>query len=119
MVSGRAAQIFPVAFGVVTPNDTTAVNAYASGMKKHTVTLLSPLVSMLKEEELLAVIGHEMGHIKCGHMANKTLVSYLAGFGAEGIGAYIPVLGPLAMQGLMVPLAHWSRMAEISCDRAS
>ena len=95
-----------------------AVNAYASGMKKHTVTLLSPLVSMLKEEELLAVIGHELGHIKCGHMANKTLASYLAGFGAEGIGAYIPVLGPLAMQGLMVPLAHWSRMAEISCDRA-
>ena len=94
------------------------VNAYASGMKKYTVTLMNSVVSMMTEEELLAVIGHELGHIKCAHMANKTMGSYLARFGADTIGSFLPVLGPLALQSLMVPLAHWSRMAELSCDRA-
>jgi len=95
------------------------VNAYASGMKKYSITLLSPLVSMMTEEELLAIIAHELGHIKCGHMANKTLGTYLATFGAESIASFLPVLGPLALQSLKVPLAHWSRMAELSCDRAA
>ena len=95
------------------------INAYASGMKKYTITLLSSLVSMTTEEELLAIVGHELGHIKCAHMVNKTMGSYLAGFGAETLASLIPVLGPLALKSLEVPLAHWSRMAELSCDRAA
>jgi Zn-dependent protease with chaperone function len=46
-------------------------------MKRYTVTLMNSVVSMMTEEELLAVIGHELGHIKCAHMANKTMGSYL------------------------------------------
>jgi Zn-dependent protease with chaperone function len=95
------------------------VNAYAFGMKKYTITLLSSLVSMMTEEELLAIIGHELGHIKCAHMVNKTMAAYLASFGAEALASLVPVLGPLALRGLEIPLAHWSQMAEFSCDRAA
>ena len=115
----RAAEILSIEeLPEIYVSDGRVINAYASGMKKCTITLLSPLVSMLTEDELLAVVGHELGHIKCAHMINKTMGDYLAKFGAETIGTYLPVLGPLALQSLMVPLSHWSRMAELSCDRA-
>lgn len=94
------------------------LNAYASGIDKYTITLTSSIISVMTEAELLFVIGHELGHIKCAHMANKTLAHYVGYFGVEGLAMYIPVVGPLALQGLMAPLAHWSRLAELSCDRA-
>ena len=40
-------------------------------------------------------------------------------FGVAGIAQMIPVLGSAAMLAVMAPLCYWSRMAELSCDRAA
>ncbi|MCB0198002.1 MAG: M48 family metallopeptidase, partial [Anaerolineae bacterium] len=44
------------------------INAYAFGIKNYQITLFSGLIDALTEDELMAVIGHELGHVKCEHM---------------------------------------------------
>jgi Zn-dependent protease with chaperone function len=95
------------------------VNAYATGMEHYRIILNPPLVDMLTEPELLAILGHELGHVKCNHMINKTLAHWLYSFGAPQIAKLVPVLGSLALTALQWPLFYWSRMAEFSCDRAA
>jgi Zn-dependent protease with chaperone function len=96
-----------------------SINASAAGVDRYVIVLHAPLVASLSEAELLAILGHELSHVKCAHQANKTLASYLATFGAQALQAYVPLLGPAAVAALTGPLLHWSRMAELSCDRAS
>ena len=45
--------------------DSSALNAFASGMteKQYTITLTSGLINRLNDEELEAVLGHELSHI--------------------------------------------------------
>lgn len=95
------------------------LNAYAMGIRRTTVVLTAPLVSLLSPEELLAVIGHELGHIKCEHMINKTVAYLVAVLGAQAISTLIPAVGGLLVAGISASLGHWSRKAEISCDRAA
>lgn len=49
-------------------NDPT-YNAYATGFNKYSFMVLhDSLLRFLNDEELLFIIGHEMGHIKCDHV---------------------------------------------------
>ncbi|MEM7347025.1 MAG: M48 family metallopeptidase [Chloroflexota bacterium] len=95
------------------------INAFAFGIKKYQITLFSGLVDVLTEEELMAVIGHELGHIKCQHMLYKTMAYILRIFGSEFLKSLLPV-GTAALASLPLQLAilQWERMAELSCDRA-
>ncbi len=96
------------------------VNAYAFGIEKYQITLYSGLVDALSEEELLAVIGHELGHIKCDHMLYKTMAFILRLLGTNMLYSLLPAgTGMLASISLQLSLLHWERMAEFSCDRAS
>ena len=95
------------------------INAYASGLNHHAVTLNHGIISMLNEGELLAIIGHELGHIKCSHSLNRSVASLFASAGATQISSMFPVVGPAASIAAQAALAHWSRMAEFSCDRAA
>src|SRR2546426_8432974 len=38
-------------------------NAFAIGMERHTVVVTSGLVELMEDDELMLVIGHELGHI--------------------------------------------------------
>lgn len=89
-------------------------NAYAFGMKRYTVTLHSSLVEMMSEDELLAVIGHELTHIKCEHMLYRSLAILLAQMSGALLG-----LGSIAVLPLRLALLAWSRRAELSCDRGA
>ncbi len=95
------------------------VNAFAFGMKRYTVTVYSGLIDLLEEEELLAVIGHELSHIKCEHMLYKSLTEILSKFGVEFLSRMLGVGGNLLSLPLLAALAAWSRKAELSCDRAA
>ena len=45
------------------------INAYTTGYKDSTLLVLySGAVDLLDEEELAFIVGHEMGHIKSGHV---------------------------------------------------
>ena len=94
-------------------------NAFASGVENYSVTLTAGLVDALDEEELLAVIGHELGHIKCEHMLYKSLARNMSSIGLTLLNRFIPGLGSMAAMPLLSALLYWSRMAEFSCDRAA
>ena len=50
-----------------------APNAFTFGHTKPFITLTAGLIDMLSDEELFFVIGHEVGHIKAGHVLYGTM----------------------------------------------
>lgn len=96
------------------------INAFAFGLEKYQIVLFAGLIDYLTEEELLAVIGHELGHIKCQHMLYKTLVYLMRMFGVAVLRDLLPAnIGNLAFISLQLAILNWERMAELSCDRAA
>lgn len=88
-------------------------NAFASGTKENFIVINSSLVENLTDGELLMVIGHELGHIKSGHMLYYSL--------ARNIKSVIGVLGgmsSLLSTGLGFALMEWHRRSELTADRA-
>jgi Zn-dependent protease with chaperone function len=96
-----------------------SVNAYALGMKQYTIVLTRGLIERMTETEIMAVMGHELGHVKCEHMVYKTMASLIAEFGVGRLAEEIPLLGPTAVLALQAHLMDWSRKAELTCDRAA
>lgn len=94
------------------------LNAYASGSENPFIVLNSTLVEMLTEDELLAVIGHELGHIKCKHGIYSMVADFLRDFVDIISGATFGI-GNLLSSGLELALFTWYRKAELSCDRAA
>lgn len=98
-----------------------SVNATSSGFTRFQITLYSGLIELLTEDELLAVIGHELGHIKCRHMLYKTIANQLRAIGLTLLDQ-IPVIGGLGKAAAipaLLALLEWNRKAELSCDRAA
>jgi Zn-dependent protease with chaperone function len=75
------------------------------------VVVHSALVDQYSDAELLAVIGHECGHIHNSHVAYLTALHYLTTMA----GVFLPWI----LQPALVALRAWSRRAEITCDRAA
>ena len=82
------------------------------------VTLVSSgLVGSYSEEELSAVLAHEMGHVLAGHVGLTTtfqLVQMILG----GVIRTMPLAG-VPLVALYLTLLEWSRAAELTSDRAS
>jgi Zn-dependent protease with chaperone function len=56
--------------------DTRAVNAYVTGLfDTKRIVLWDTIIARLDENELLVVMGHEMGHYVLGHVARSILLS--------------------------------------------
>jgi len=92
------------------------LNAGAVGMDKPFITLNSATVDLLTDDELLAIIGHELGHIKSGHVLYKTLLYILLQLSQFALN--IPLTG-LALVGVVAALQEWNRKSELSADRAA
>jgi len=96
------------------------INAYAFGIERYQITLYSGLIDSLSEAELMAVIGHELGHVKCQHMLYKTMAFIIRLLGMNSLNNFLPAgTGLLASLSLQLAILQWERMAELSCDRAS
>lgn len=96
------------------------VNAFTFGVDRHVVVLFSGLIERLNDEEVLAVIAHEVGHIHAQHVLYLT-VARLLELLAEASLAYAPVANLVVqiLSGTMrAALLAWARRAELSCDRA-
>jgi Zn-dependent protease with chaperone function len=94
-------------------SQTPLVNAGAYGMDKPFIVLNSGSLSLLDDEELTYLLGHELGHILSGHVLYRTMTILLIQLASLGF----PVVG-LAARAVLLALLEWSRKAELSADRA-
>ena len=95
--------------------------AYAVEDADPLVVLNSALVERLTKQELLAVIGHECGHIHNNHGIYNILADIIINTGE--ITALMLIPGLKQLLGLItapiqVALKTWGRAAEVTCDRA-
>lgn len=98
------------------------VNAFTGGVEKPIIVLHSALIERLNEEETLAVIAHEVGHIHAEHVLYLTaarLLEFLANTGAAVLLPGSQILKLVISLGIASALLAWARRAELSCDRAA
>lgn len=88
-------------------------NAGTLGFEEPVLLVNSALVETLEDDELLSVMGHELGHLCSDHALYRTMARLLAS-GASVFGG----LGTLVTWPLQKALAKWSRCAELTADRA-
>lgn len=92
-------------------------NAFAGGVERPYITIRSSMIDTMTDEQLYHLIGHELGHIKAGHVLYKSVAQVLIPL-LEAIGRRTFGLGDVASVGLMLAFYEWSRQAEITADRA-
>ncbi len=90
-------------------------NAMCIGMDEPIIVVTTGLVELLDEEEMRAVIGHEVGHALSGHSVYRTILLFLTNLALRV--AWIP-LGNLAVLAIVTALREWFRKSELSADRA-
>lgn len=89
------------------------INAYTTGYKDNTILVLqSGSVDLMPDPELTFVIGHEMGHIKSGHVLYHMMVQYFAQIISS------TVLAGKFIVPIQLGLNYWYRMSEFTADRA-
>jgi Zn-dependent protease with chaperone function len=89
-------------------------NAGAFGMDKPFIVLQSGAMNMLDDEELHAILGHELGHIMSGHALYRTILVLILTVGLRGL----PFLAGIAILPIQLAMLEWFRKSELSCDRA-
>lgn len=93
------------------------INACTIGADKPIIVLSNSTLSLLTRDELLFIIGHELGHIKCQHVLYSMIAQYLPSI-AQYIGNMTFGIGDLVGQIANAALFDWLRKAEFSADRA-
>ncbi len=92
-------------------------NAHTGGVERPYITIRSSIIDTLDDEQMYHLIGHELGHIKCGHVLYKSVAAVLMPL-MELIARRTFGLGDVAQIALVSAFMEWSRQAEISSDRA-
>ena len=93
------------------------IDSFSSGQKKRIVVISSGAVDLLNDEELVFLLGRELGHIKSNHVLYRemgdslTLISQVLSDLTLGI-------GNLLSMPIKIALMHWYRMSEFTADRA-
>jgi Zn-dependent protease with chaperone function len=75
------------------------------------IVVRADVAEKLSDTELVAAIGHELGHVQNGHVLYATALHYLT-HSAVFFVRWI-------VQPAIMTLQAWSRRAEITCDRAA
>lgn len=94
-------------------SQTPIVNAGAYGMKEPFIVLNSGTLLLLDRDEMMYLLGHEVGHVLSGHVLYKTMTVLLMQLAEMGF----PVVG-IAARVVLVGLLEWQRKSELSADRA-
>ena len=80
------------------------------------LVISSSMLEIMDEEELEAVIAHELGHVKSGHLVYHTLAELLV----QGASFSFSLMGlNMITEPIRLLLLAWHRDSEISADRAS
>jgi Zn-dependent protease with chaperone function len=99
-------------------------NAKTLGSESRAFVSLGSVLLNFPEEDLLFLLGREMGHARAGHALWRTILEFATGRGSanktimgEGI---LQFLNPakLLESAIEAPLMAWARHSEITADRA-
>jgi len=95
------------------------VNAFA--MADGTIRIYSGLMDIMSDEELLFVIGHEIGHVRHGHSKKIAQLAYATTATRKGVAAVGGTLGALAASELgqiaqSIVQAQYSQKEELEAD---
>jgi Zn-dependent protease with chaperone function len=97
------------------------VNAFTYGVDRTIIVLFSGLLERLTDEEVLAVIAHEVGHIHAEHVLYLTAANLIIAI-ARGAITASPIsnlITQIISATMEAALKAWMRRAELSCDRAA
>jgi Zn-dependent protease with chaperone function len=98
---------------------TPLANALTVGATRPMVIIYSGLVADYDGAEVDAVLAHELGHVLSEHYYYQTALQLLALLLATTSLAGSTPLSGVPLRALYLVLLEWSRMAELSADRAS
>jgi putative metalloprotease len=98
---------------------TDKVNAFA--MADGTIRIYAGLMDMLDDDELLFVVGHEMGHVELEHIHEKLRVAYAANATRKAAAAVSGTIGEIARSHLgaflqQIVTAQFSQHEEREAD---
>ncbi len=88
-------------------------NASAIGVKKAFIVINSSVIENYSDIEFLSLIGHEIGHIKSGHVLYHNMASSL-----NSILGSLGGVAEAASVALEYALMEWHRNSEYTADRA-
>ena len=89
------------------------INAFTVGAENPIIVLNSGLVDLCDDDEIMFIVGHELGHVKSNHMLYHMMAQYL--------NQIISMMGPIASTvtlGVQYLIYYWYRMSEFTADRA-
>jgi Zn-dependent protease with chaperone function len=89
------------------------LNAGAYGVDRPFIVVHSSLLSIADDEELSAVLAHELGHVMSGHVLYKTVLWVLT----RASFSMIPLSRALLLP-VFIALKEWDRKSEMTADRA-
>lgn len=93
------------------------IKSFTSGEKQRIIVLSSGAIDLLNSEELLFLLGRELGHIRSNHVLYRMMADSLTIL-SQLISDVTLGLGNLVTMPLKVALMHWYRMSEFTADRA-
>lgn len=93
--------------------DLTA-KTYGSGKRGHLIKINSACITHLNDEELAALLGHEIGHIQAEHIQNRELLESL-----DLLTKSLTLAGSLVKDTIWGYFAKWMVASEYTADRAA
>jgi Zn-dependent protease with chaperone function len=92
-------------------------NAWTTGVERYQLCLTTALIELLDEEELRAVIAHEVGHMQAGHVLYKTAAMILYYVIGRLLARTTALAGPVLI-AMYFAFRKWERCSELTADRA-
>ena len=89
-----------------------SINTCTVGAENPIIVLNSGLIDLCDDDEIMFVVGHELGHVKSNHMLYHMMAQVM-----NFIIDQIP-FGNIAAAPLQYALYYWDRMSEFTADRA-
>lgn len=89
-----------------------SINACTVGAENPIIIINSGLIDLCDEDEIMFIIGREVGHVKSNHVIYQMM--------AQVVNYFIDTLpgGTIVAGGLQYALYYWYRMSEFTADRA-